>query len=582
MPKLEIVLANPEALQINRPGVTWFLTGCSENDAQRLQRLGKECTELEAQICSRVGDATIIKVISHNGQAVSVSAWRGPTSAYEIFRLAKENGDIILADHYRSITSCLDYQDRELNEDSIVDHFLFRSVPGCATHYQNIRRLGHGDRFAFDLVSRQTLDNIFQKLDVHTEQSTESEYLDMIDGCVDQTLENFKTKDDAVVLFSGGIDSTLLHTYTSDKTKALNLQVNVRSNESDMEAKYARLSADLLGIALDTQEVSDSSFLADLELVTELSAAPTFKAMLAVFANAFSSPYRHYISGWSADTLFGSATRYNEIASMFANDLLINVLELVAPLVSRKDKVVRNVLRERLEKLLPAAKRLYEDPASLCGFAARCDTYTEFELAERLFGSETVAHRIANRLDYLIERVSLKTPQENKFYRHLEVGSLMGLLCGCFPNQLRHISAAHGKSVVLPFVSGAVVRGALRIPAEERFIRNHEGKYILKSLLKRRVPDYPTGQRKGNTALVNFPQCYKTGVLARIWNEYEVPDFIVGETREKIISSPLNMTYSAIAFAIWKRRVYENTNLTPLFNGKKYEWPYQQELTTVA
>jgi len=73
---------------------------------------------------------------------------------------------------------------------------------------------------------------------------------------------------------------------------------------------------------------------------------------------------------------------------------------------------------------------------------------------------------------------------------------------------------------------------------------------------------------------VNFPQYYRTGPLSKIWDSYEMPDFIPSEARNRIRSMPLNISYSAASYAIWKRRVLENTRLEPLAFEQSYEWAF--------
>jgi len=93
MPKLKIVLACPEVRRIDGADVTWLLTGCSEADAARLEQSGNQRNELEAEICARAGDATIIKVIHDGDRLDRVGAWRGPTAMHEVFRLERSNGN---------------------------------------------------------------------------------------------------------------------------------------------------------------------------------------------------------------------------------------------------------------------------------------------------------------------------------------------------------------------------------------------------------------------------------------------------------------------------------------------------------
>ncbi len=573
MRKLEIVLANPEVRRVDRLEATWLLAGCDEHDAVRLKQSANEQGEIEAEICTRAGDATIIKVVHCNGEAHTASAWRGPTSIHDVFQLERGNGDLIIADHFRNVVARLPVGERTPADDAIIDHFIFRATPGHNTYCQRVARLGHGERISIKLNSGQSNRTLFHRFHETSNPRNVSEYLDHVDQAFDEVLTPFKERDDVATLFSGGIDSTLLHTYLGPKAAALNLVVDVKDVTSTMESEYAKRAADSLGITLHRQEVHQSQFLSDLELATENTAMPVHHGMLPVFARAFSNGYEKFICGWNAGTLFGDSARFNRVASLFANPLVLSCLESSAPAIARNDLTRRNIWRERLEQLLPAARQLSMDPESTLGLGARSETYTAFHVAGMIFGEEAI-FRLEKRLEYVSERVALSAPYGNQFLQHLEIGSWVGTLCRDFTQQLRHLGMASKKSVLLPFVSGNVVRSAHSIPVVERYIRGFEGKYVLKRLLKRRLQSYPIGQRKGPTALALFPQYYKAGPLSQIWDSYEVPDFIQGEAKNRILSSPLNITYSTISYAIWRRRVLENQDLEPLPSEQSYEWPY--------
>jgi len=574
MPKIEIVMANPDVRQVSRPGTTWFLSGCNEEDAARLVNAGNRPDEIEPEICTRAGDATVVKVVHSNGHAHEVSAWRGPTAVHELFRLDNGGRDIVIADHFRNAMARLPTDKRAPSDDAIVDHFLFRATPGHNTYCEKIVRLGHGERCTIELASGKRDTTVYQKLEVDPVTRSVSDYVDDVDRAMDAVLSPWKGRDGVVSLFSGGVDSTLVHSYLGANNAALNLLVDSKESDTTMEAGYAKSAAGLLGVELLRQEVHQSVYLSDLERATENASMPIYMAMLAVFARAYANDHRRYVAGLNADALFGCAAQYNRVASLFANPVLLGCLELAAPLIARKDKARRNVWRERLEKLLPAARRMSAEPDSMLGLGARSETYTDFDVAEEIFGEETIARRLEKRLEYLMERVAPRAPRGQRFYRHLEMYSLMDVICGGYVPQMRHLAVANNKSLEMPFMSGDVVRSALGIPVSDRYIRGFEGKYILKGLLQRRLPAYPIRQRKGTTALVNFPRYFKTGPLSGIWGRYEVPDFIPDGVKDRIVSSPLNVTYSAITFAMWKRRVVENTELEPLSNEQRFAWSY--------
>ncbi len=123
----------------------------------------------------------------------------------------------------------------------------------------------------------------------------------------------------------------------------------------------------------------------------------------------------------------------------------------------------------------------------------------------------------------------------------------------------------------MPFITGAVVATALEVPAADRYIKGMRNKYLLKDLLQKRVPTYPVDQRKGFTN-VPFSRYYKEGPLSRVWERYEVPDFIESDLARKIVQAGNWMTWNAVSYAILKKRVLDNSDLAPVPGSRLLEW----------
>ena len=108
------------------------------------------------------------------------------------------------------------------------------------------------------------------------------------------------------------------------------------------------------------------------------------------------------------------------------------------------------------------------------------------------------------------------------------------------------------------------------MPAKDRYVKGLHGKWVLKEILKKRVPSYPIGQRKLATGLP-FERYYTGGPLTGIWEKYEMPDFIEPGFRDAVTDKPSAVTFNAIAHAIWSERIEKNANLEPLPDCLSYE-----------
>ena len=574
MPKLEVLLADPGVRHVATPAVTWFLTGCSEAGAARLARDGGDGDRLEPELCAQAGDASIIKIVHDGGRAARVAAWRGPTSKHDVFWLKTGAGDLILADHFRNAIARVPPADRAPGDDALADHFLFRAPSGDASYCRRIKRLEPGTRIAIDVASGTLTQSLFHRMDEPPVRRGFDAYLDDVETAFTDTLGPYRSHPDIANFFSGGVDSTLLQAYLGPATPALNLIVDMRDAAATMEAGYAERAADALEIPLVRQQVHRSDFLRDFEAATEKTGMPIFNGSLAVFDRLFTNPHGIYVCGMSADSLFGHAALFHRVASWFANPAALWCLRLLTPLVARKDLARHNVWRERVEQLLPNAQQLAAPTLDSDGYAARAETYAEFALAEAVFGAETIKKRLESRLAQVLDHVVLSAPERSNFARHLEIGSWIELFGDDYSTQMRHLAIAAGKRLLLPYIAGAVVRSALRIPTEERYVRGFEGKPIPKGLLKRHLPAYPTNQRKGHTLLAPFPQYYTRGPLQGLWEDYGVPDCIAASSvKDRLLAAPFRLTYNAVSYAVWSRHVRDNAALAPLPGTRPYDWP---------
>ena len=117
----------------------------------------------------------------------------------------------------------------------------------------------------------------------------------------------------------------------------------------------------------------------------------------------------------------------------------------------------------------------------------------------------------------------------------------------------------------------AVIKSALSIPVGKRYLRRAQGKYLLKHLLKRRLPSYPVNQPKGYMA-VHFADYYRSGPLSEVWQNYEVPELFQGEYRDRLLNHPSQVTWNAITLAIWKDKIARNAQLQAVDGSKTLSW----------
>ena len=104
------------------------------------------------------------------------------------------------------------------------------------------------------------------------------------------------------------------------------------------------------------------------------------------------------------------------------------------------------------------------------------------------------------------------------------------------------------------------------IPADRRYVQGLSGlgsldaKYLLKRLLARRLPSYPTGRKKGSGALP-LERYFDDGPLADVFDRYEPPSVVPEEMLSDHVDSFGPVTWNLITYAVWRDRVLRNPDI---------------------
>jgi asparagine synthase (glutamine-hydrolysing) len=565
MPKLRLSFSDPDVLVVERPEAVWVLSGLERSDVHRIRESNRTVNGLESDLAARAGDASIVKIHLSFGRATVAEVWKPAISYREVFYCWTSGGDLVISDHFRTLLSQLPLADRTVAPESVVDFFLFNTVPGTHSMCSAIKRMGRGDVLTIDLASRQIRTSIFDRIETRERPGSEADYVDRLDAVLSDIIEPFKREPGIANLFSGGVDSVLVHTYLGTSVPAVFMDFESLKIDSPYETGYAQRAADLLGLDLQTHPIREADYLPQLESTVDALGRPPLFLSMIYYDQAFQQNYRLFMNGEGAGSLLGESTRLARAASYFASPLGIAFLKLVGPLLPGK-------ARPGLRTLLPNAIGLSKDPRSPLGYAGRSATDTDFSLLERVFGSDLVEQRLNARLEYILQRLISAAPQSNRFLQHVEIAQWVSLLSAGHTVCWRQLAQAYSKSLVTPYTSRTLTNTVLEIPVVDRYVKGLQGKYLLKQVLQKRLPGYPVSQRKAYLH-ISFERYYESGPLSTIWERYQFPDFVDRCSRNLILDGASALTWHAVAYAIWQDRVLNNSNLRGAPDQYVQEWP---------
>jgi asparagine synthase (glutamine-hydrolysing) len=510
----------------------------------------------------RQRDASLIFIEIEDGAATRLRAWKGLLAGNEVYFAHLPEGGLAVSDHFRNVVSAIPVADRAMSTDAVAEHYISGWVHDRGTHSAGVQRLANGDRLDLDLRSGEMSLGYFDRIESVAVDEPDERHLERVDNALEDVIAPMRSDHEVSVAFSGGVDSTLLLSYMDGQGTPLTMVPD--TPEFGDETEYARGAARLLGRDLSLLELKERDYLRLLEEAVETMATPIRHYVSPMTGVLYRQSAQSYLLGEGADSVFGSGRGIKRVSAALSARparAALSVLESVPGLIGGRARQIGGY-----------AASFAEPTTSPAGAAGRAlDYYGDTSLALRVFGSDTADRLFRKQLSSVLERVAIEVEEKERFHRHTEIYFWRNMFADAsIPG--RHIAHAQGKRVVMPFITWRVVSESLKIPARRRYNKGLAGKWILKRLLRQRVPEYKINQRKLATGLP-FTRFYETGPLAGIWDRYDVPDVIPSALRQELVGSPTPVTWHAITHAIWTEKVVRNAELRPHPAKISSSWP---------
>lgn len=556
MPSLKIGICDPGVRRVERGPIIWFVSGAFEGDCDQLSEKESPDGQLERGICEQRGDASVIKVVFDDGKPQQVSMWRGLSSSFLLYLCETPEGDICLSDSFRWLVSYLPPGLRSPSEAALVDHFMFGNVYGENTYSENAKKLAHGEELHIDLKSRVRTSRVFDRVPSSPPERDTGSYVKEIDEGLTRFAEARATPGDSVVLFSGGIDSTILGYYAGPSIPFVNMRTPPFNLNARLEAQYCDDSARLLGVKCDVLIEEPADFPDQLSACVNSLGSPPHELHMTWFDDAFRRlDYQNFLIAERADALLGLGGRVARFASHFTSTPAFRLLELATAILPRSERL-------RWHTVLPAARRLRNPPESIHSYGAQTSIFTDFDLLKQVFSEKQIEERLQARLDYMLQRVELPKHYRDNFLRQFEISQWIKYFCIDTYSLYRQCAHANRKSTYSPFITKDLLRVAAEVPGDVRYIKDGQGKYLLKRLLRAKVPGYQVDKRKAFPSVPLASQ-YPEGPLGQVWERYSLPDFMNKAVREKVVSHHNFFCWQAIKYAIWDKDIRAAERLAP-------------------
>ena len=550
-PACQVSLTSPAALRRKGVGGTWFGIGLPREVLEQVAS-AKDPGDAGDAVVDRERGASLVFVANELSGVVRVIAWKGLFAMNEVFYTRRPDGAWLLTDHFRNAISALPKPERRMSEDALVQHYTSGITLRRTTYARGVSRLMNGDRLDLDVMTGSAEVSCFSRHTTVAVDEPDERHLERIDGAFADLMASLRSVDDLAIGFSGGVDSTLLLSYLGAAGTPVTIKPG--SPEFDVETEYARAAAQLLGRTLDEVQLRESDYLNRLEDIVTTQGMPIPTYASPATAAMYELPFSTFIVGEGADAIFGSGRGVRRVAAAMSGHTGRSLLRMLEP--------APGPLGRRAKQIGGYAALLAPAPSSPDGYAARTNEYYGAgTLPRRMFGEEAIAAMNARFLEQIQERVELETNDGDGFHGHMEI-CLWQYVFGDRALVGRHSAHARGKQLIEPYLSWSVISEYLKVPARKRYYKRLTGKWIPRTLLARRVPDYQVNKPKLFTSLP-FNRYYESGPLAGIWDRYEMPHEIPTEYHNEVRSVVSPVTWMAINHAIWDEHVVSNPTLQP-------------------
>jgi Asparagine synthase len=452
---------------------------------------------------STPGAGLEIKVERHpDGSLINVWAQRGIASSDNLYWRFLD-GMLEVSDNFHDAAAQVSPERREIDPIALVDHFLFRTVPGERTYLTGICRLGAGSQLSWRPGESPI---IREPSSLHAERSYN--FLEDIEDFLIKEIKPIAMQPITNML-SGGVDSTLIQSFLGESSTSISATID--SPEFSVETEYALKASSLVGSRHHFVHVSEASWLGDVVEAISALGLPAHHLQTALIHRIFDAPFTRFMVGQCADALFGLRVGIKS-----------NVPRWTRP--GLKQFIKSNVPMVLLDPIRQAQLRPFRcAPTDPVSFAANFACYSDPDLMLRVFGSTSVQASLLRRIDYTIGRIGPEIPKG--IDGQLHVGHWIDFYCEDTLSLWRQLGFGRNKELAAPFGTAAAARIALSIPAGRRYVSGGRVKYLLKDLLRHRVPDYDVDQPKGHGGLPQH-RFAGEGVFASMANLYPTPPYV--------------------------------------------------------
>lgn len=454
----------------------------------------------------------------------------------------------------------------EVDEDALVQHYLFRYVLGRHSYFADINRLlpgelflwreglletrlvrdlrPNGDRSTFHKIDPAAISILYQRL---------SQILGYYVGDIKETGFDFSTA------LSGGVDSTMLQVLINESLEAAaprkTFSYVMETGEFAHEVEYAKEASQLLKTDHTFVTTSPEAY---PELLVETIAALGFpipaesypcKYSIAKHVAQHEPNLRYSFFGNGADSLYGTTISRKIALLEYARHipasslLLKSIAATIKPFAKKKAHGLQQTATMLSEINNPYSYKIPTNTVAL---------YSDIETARRSFGDDALKKALGYR--HHIENLYLGSAD------HTEKVHMIELLtdayeCGVVTN---HLFMARQQSQIYPFLDEDTIQIGLTFDPAVRFLKGWEVKPLLKGVLEQKSLTHIAAKPKGTSVFnKSLHDWMRQGPMREMTLAIERPAFLNKTDFEKLLKIPTWSDLDEPNWFLWNMLVYD-------------------------
>ncbi len=465
----------------------------------------------------------------------------------------------------------------QIDQEAMVQHFLFRYALGTHTYFEDIHRLLSGQRLHWrgSKIALKQVRSLRREPDAPTFERVDAHGLGMLYESMD-TVVGAYIKDIKAAggwfgnMLSGGVDSSLLqvlingHVPTPERRKTLSYGMQAPGFEFEIE--YAQEAGQMLQTDHTVVEMTPQDYPELLVRTIETLGYPIpaesqpCKLAIAEYLSTSDSDLRFFFVGTGGDTLHGTT-----LARKMALLESVRGLPLAAPVMRLAAAVLRPFARKKAHGLRQVAGMLsgLDDPYSYKIPINTVAMYTDIDMAHRSFGAEALKQ--AFRYRHEMEEQFLDSDD------HIEKVHALELVTDAYETSVlvNQLYLTHGREQIYPFLDEGFIRISYAFAPGIRYLKGRQVKPLLKAILEQRGLDQIAHKPKGPSVFSeDLHDWMRSGVMRDMVEAIERPGFLSQADFKKLLTvphwDPLDepnwFLWNLLTFDIFKKRVIHAAN----------------------